>query len=52
MNNNLDVISRKQQEVGSKVCAQVKRDFARMIEEVRAKQGKAKNTEPKAKIKN
>ena len=35
MNNNLDVISRKQQEMGSKMCAQVKRDFARMIEEVR-----------------
>ena len=49
MNNNLDVISHKQQEVGSEICEQVKRDFARMIEEVWAKQGKAKNTEPKAK---
>ena len=36
INKNLDAISHKQQEVGSKMCAQVKRDFARMIEEVRA----------------
>ncbi len=35
INNNLDAISHKQQEVSSKFCAQVKRDFARMIEEVR-----------------
>jgi polysaccharide pyruvyl transferase WcaK-like protein len=35
INDNLDAISHKQQEVSSKFCAQVKRDFARMIEEVR-----------------
>jgi polysaccharide pyruvyl transferase WcaK-like protein len=52
INNNLDAVSRKQQEVGSKFCAQVKRDFARMIEEVWAKQGKAKKLNPRQKIKN
>jgi len=35
INNNLDVISQKQQEVSSKICAQVKQDFARMIEKVK-----------------
>ena len=35
INKNLDAISHKQQEVGSEICAQVKRDFARMIEETR-----------------
>jgi len=46
INSNLDAISRKQQEVGSKICAQVKEDFARMIEKVRAaEQGNTKKTD-------
>jgi len=49
ISNNLDAISRRQQEVGAKMCAQVKSDFAGMIEEVRAaEQSEAKNTEHKA----
>jgi polysaccharide pyruvyl transferase WcaK-like protein len=35
MNNNLDSINQKEQEVGSKTCMQVREDFARMIEQVR-----------------
>jgi len=35
INNNLDTISRKQQEAGAKMCVQVKSDFAAMIEKVR-----------------
>jgi polysaccharide pyruvyl transferase WcaK-like protein len=35
INNNLDAISRKQQEVGSKICEQVKGDFAGMIEKAK-----------------
>jgi polysaccharide pyruvyl transferase WcaK-like protein len=35
INNNLDAISHKQQEVGSKICAQVKDDFAKMIEKLK-----------------
>jgi len=35
INNNLDSINQKEQEVGSKMCTQVREDFARMIEQVR-----------------
>jgi len=35
INNNLDSINQKEQEIGSKTCTQVKEDFARMIEQVR-----------------
>jgi polysaccharide pyruvyl transferase WcaK-like protein len=35
INNNLDSINQKEQEVGSKMCMQVREDFARMIEQVR-----------------
>ena len=35
INNNLDSINRKEEEVGSKMCMQVREDFARMIEQVR-----------------
>ncbi len=35
INNNLDSINQKEQEVGSKMCMQVRQDFARMIEQVR-----------------
>jgi len=35
INNKLDTINRKAEEVGSKMCTQVKEDFARMIEQVR-----------------
>ena len=35
INNNLDSINQKEQEIGSKTCMQVKEDFARMIEQVR-----------------
>jgi polysaccharide pyruvyl transferase WcaK-like protein len=35
VNNNLDIINRKAEEMGSKMCTQVKEDFARMIEQVR-----------------
>jgi len=34
INNNLDSINRKEEEVGSKMCVQVRKDFARMIEQV------------------
>jgi len=34
VNNNLDSINQKEQEIGSKTCMQVKEDFARMIEQV------------------
>ncbi len=34
INNNLDSINRKEEEVGSKMCMQVRKDFARMIEQV------------------
>jgi len=34
MNNNLDSINQKEQEVGSKMCMQVREDFARMIKQV------------------
>jgi len=50
INNNLDAISRKQQEVGAKMCAQVKSDFAAMVEKVKAaEQSEAKDIELKAK---
>jgi polysaccharide pyruvyl transferase WcaK-like protein len=35
INKSLDAISHKQQKVGLQICAQVKRDFAGMIEEAR-----------------
>ncbi len=35
INNNLDSVNQKEQEVGSKMCTQVREDFARMIEQVR-----------------
>jgi len=35
VNNNLNTINRKAEEVGSRMCTQVKEDFARMIEQVR-----------------
>ncbi len=35
INNNLDSINQKEQEIGSKTCMQVREDFARMIEQVR-----------------
>jgi polysaccharide pyruvyl transferase WcaK-like protein len=34
INNNLDSINQKEEEIGSKTCMQVKEDFARMIEQV------------------
>jgi len=37
INNNLDSINRNEQEVGSKMCAQVKQDFADMIKQVRGR---------------
>lgn len=35
INNNLDTINQKEEKVGSKMCMQVREDFARMIEQVR-----------------
>ena len=35
INNNLDFINQKQEMTGSKMCKQVREDFARMIEQVR-----------------
>ncbi len=35
INNNLDTINQKEQKIGSKTCMQVKKDFARMIKQVR-----------------
>ena len=35
VNNNLDTINRKAEEVGSRMCIQVKEDFTRVIEQVR-----------------
>ena len=35
INNNLDSINQKEQEIGSKTCMQVREDFARLIEQVR-----------------
>ncbi|HUU17558.1 MAG TPA: polysaccharide pyruvyl transferase family protein [Sedimentisphaerales bacterium] len=35
INNNLDSINRKEEEAGSKMCVQVKQDFADMIKQVR-----------------
>jgi polysaccharide pyruvyl transferase WcaK-like protein len=34
INNNLDTINQKEEEAGSKMCVQVREDFARMIEQV------------------
>jgi len=44
INNNLDSINQKEQEVCSKICTQVKKDFARMIEQVRRENKIEKNT--------
>jgi polysaccharide pyruvyl transferase WcaK-like protein len=47
INNNLDSINQKEQEIGSKTCMQVKEDFARMIEQVRVeKKSSVKSAEP------
>ena len=47
INNNLDSINQKEQEIGSKTCMQVKEDFARMIEQVRVeKKSIVKSAEP------
>lgn len=35
INNKLDTINQKEQEIGSKTCTQVKEDFARMLDQVR-----------------
>jgi len=35
INNNLDSVNRKEEEVGSKMCMQVREDFADMIKQVR-----------------
>ncbi len=37
INNNLDSINRKEEEVGSKMCTQVKQDFVDMIKQVRGR---------------
>jgi len=47
INNNLDSINQKEQEIGSKTCMQVREDFARMIEQVRVeKKSSVKSAEP------
>jgi polysaccharide pyruvyl transferase WcaK-like protein len=47
INNNLDSINQKEQEIGSKTCMQVREDFARMIEQVRVeKKSSVKSVEP------